>query len=153
MLLLPTSWLSYSQLSSLYLSTLLSPTFALGIFFLLLEISSNRVHMWEFLLPLGWVGAEVFILRLGLAKARNDALWNDVDQVVVSYLAIEIKAIDIASVFLDSTCVLEIPDFVKSPLWLVVVTIIFLDSILDLFPSMKPMLVGFPAFLCISLCT
>ena len=72
---------------------------------------------------------------------------------MISHLGIDIKSIDIVQVFLDSTCLLEITDPIKSPVRLVVVAIVFPNSILNLFLSIEPMLVRFPPFQYISLST
>ena len=80
-----------------------------------------------------------------LAETRGDTVQDDVDKVMVSHLGMDIESIDIVHVFLHSTCLLEITDFVKSSVWLVMVTIAFLNGILNLFPTIEPMLVGFPS--------
>ena len=118
-----------------------------------MELGGDEVYVEEFLLPLRWVRAEVFIVCHSLAEARGDTIQDDIDQVVVGQLGIDIVPINIVPVFLDGTCLLEIPDLIKSPVWLIVVAIVFLNSILDLFLSIEPMLVGFPPFQCISFCT
>ena len=60
---------------------------------------------------------------------------------VVGHLGIDIESIDIVHVFLHSTCLLEIPDLVKSPVRLIVVTILFPNGVRDFSPSIEPMLV------------
>ena len=89
----------------------------------------------------------------GLAKARCDTVQDNMYEVMVSHLGIDIESIDIVQVFLHSTSLLEITDLVKIPVQLVMVAIVFLDGILNLFPSIEPMLVRLPPFQRISLCT
>ena len=71
---------------------------------------------------------------------------DDVHHVLVGHLGINIESIDSVQVFLDGTCLLEITDLVKSLVQLVEVTITFSNGIFHLFPSIKPMLMGFPSF-------
>ena len=73
-LLLLTPRLSSSQLYSLVQPTLLSLTLTSIILFLLLELGGDEVHMEELLFPLGWVGAEVFVVSHSLAEARGDTV-------------------------------------------------------------------------------
>ena len=82
----------------------------------------------------------------GLAEARCDTVQEDNDEVKVSHLGIDIESIDIIQVFLDSTCLLEITYLVKSPVWLIVVTRVLPNGVLDLFPSIAPMHVRLPPF-------
>ena len=72
---------------------------------------------------------------------------------MVSHLGIDVKSIDIIQVFLDSTCLLEIIDLVKSPVKLIVVAIVFPNGVLDFSASIEPMFVRLPPFLHISFCT
>ena len=72
---------------------------------------------------------------------------------VVCHVGINIKSIDIVQVFLDSTCLLEIADLVKSPVRLIVVAIVLPDGVLDLFPSSMPMSICFPLFQSFFFCT
>ena len=51
----------------------------------------------------------------GLAKARGDTIQDDVQKVMVCYLGIDIKSIDIIQVFLNSIYLPEIADLVESP--------------------------------------
>ena len=102
--------------------------------------------MEEFLFPLGWVGSEVFVVSHGLAEARGDTIQDDINEVMVGHLGIDIKSIDIIQVFLDSTCLFEITYLVKSPVWLIVVAIVFPNGRCDFSPSIKPMLVRLPPF-------
>ena len=97
--LLLTSCFSSSPLHSLIQATILSLTLTLVILLLLLELSGDEVRVEEFLLPLGWVRTEVFVMCHGLAEARSDTVEDDVDQVVVDHLSIDIKSIDIIQVF------------------------------------------------------
>ena len=89
----------------------------------------------------------------GLAEARGDTVEDDINEVMVSHLGVGIESIDIIQVFLDSTWLFEIADLVKSPVWLIVVAIVFPNDFLDFFSSIEPMLVGFPPFQYISYCT
>ena len=150
-LLLLTSCLSSFQLYSLVQTTLLLLTLASVILFLFLELSSDKVHMEEFLLPLEWVRTEVFVMCHGLAQARSDTIQDDIDEVMVSHLSIDSESINIIQLFLDSTCLFEITYLVKSPVWLIVVTIVHLNGVLDLFTSIELMLVRLPPFQRISL--
>ena len=152
-LLLLSLCLSSSQLYCLVQTTLLPLTLTSVILFLLLELGSDEVHVEEFFLPLGWVRTEVVVMCHGLAEARGDTVQDDIDEVMVSYLGIDIESIDIIQVFLDSTCLLEITYLVKSPVWLVMVAIVFPNGGCDFFPSMEPMLSKFPPFQSISFCT
>ena len=72
---------------------------------------------------------------------------------MVGHLATDIESIDIVQVFLYSTCLFEITYLVKSPVWLIVVAIVFLNGSCDISPSIEPMLVRLPPFQCISFCT
>ena len=89
----------------------------------------------------------------GLREARGDTSQDDIDEMVVCQLGIDIESIDIIPVFLHRTYLLEITDLVKSLVRLVMVTIVFPNGILNLFPSIEPMLVGFLLFQCVSFCT
>ena len=82
----------------------------------------------------------------GLAEARSDTIQDNIDEVMVSHLGIDIESIDIIQVFLDSTCLFEIADLVKSNIWLVAVTILLSNGLLNFFPSIELMLVGLPPF-------
>ena len=92
-------------------------------------------------------------MRYGLAEGRGDTVQDDIDQVMISHLGIDIKSIDIVQVFLDSTCLFEISNLIKSPVWLIVVTIVLPNGFLDFFSSIEPMLIGFLLFQCVSFCT
>ena len=94
-LLLLTSCFSSSQLYSLIQATLLPLTLTSVILFLLLELGGNEVHVEEFLLPLGWVRTEVFVMYHGLAEARGDTVQDDIDKVMVRHLGIDIESINI----------------------------------------------------------
>ena len=72
---------------------------------------------------------------------------------VLCPFSIDIESIDIIQVFLYSTCLVEITDLVKSPVRLVMVALELPNDILNLFPNIDPMLVGFPPFQCVSFCT
>ena len=89
----------------------------------------------------------------GLAEARGDIVPDDIDEVTVGHLGIDIESINIIHVFLDSTCLFEIMELVENLLWLVVVTIVFPNSMLHLFPSINSILVSLLLLLCISSCT
>ena len=80
----------------------------------------------------------------GLAEARGDTVQDDIDQVVVCYLSIDIKSIDIIQIFLDSPYLFEVKCLVKSPVWLPIVTIVFPNGGRDFSSSIEPMLVGLP---------
>ena len=88
----------------------------------------------------------------GLAEARGDTVQDDVDQVVVSHLGIDIQSINILQEFMDSTCLFQITDLVKSRVWLIVVAIVFPNGGRGFAPSIEPMLVRFPPFQRISFC-
>ena len=81
-----------------------------------------------------------------LAEAGYDTVHDVVDQVRVSHLGMDIECINIVQGFLDSACMFEIPDVVKSPMQLAMVTIVLLNGILDFFTSIQHMLVRFPPF-------
>ena len=55
----------------------------------------------------------------GLAEARGDTIPDDVDKMMVCHFSKDIESINIIQVFLDRTCLYEITDSVKSPIWLV----------------------------------
>ena len=82
----------------------------------------------------------------GLAEARGDATQDDVDQLVVSHLSIAIESIEIVQVLLNNTYLVEITDVVKSPIRLVVVSIILPNGILHLLPGVRSLLVRIPLF-------
>ena len=63
---------------------------------------------------------------------------------VVGHLRTDIESIDIVQVFLHGTCLFEITDLVKSPMQLIMVTIVFPNGGCDLPPSIEPMLVRLP---------
>ena len=88
----------------------------------------------------------------GLAETKDDTNQDHIDQVVVGHLSIGMKYIDIVQGFLDSSCLLEITNLVKSPVWLVIVTIVLPNGVLDFFLSYEPMLVILPPFQCICFC-
>ena len=133
--------------------TLLPVTLAFVILFLLLELGGDEVHVEECFLPLGWVRTEDFVMCHGLAEARRDTVQDDIDEVVVRHLGIDIESIDIIQVFLYSTCLFEITYLVKSPVWLIVVAIVFPNGDCDFHPSIEPMLVRLPLVQRISFCT
>ena len=58
----------------------------------------------------------IFVVCHSLAEARGDTWQDDVDQLIVTHFGIDIESIDIVQVFLDSTCLFEITDLVKSPI-------------------------------------
>ena len=89
----------------------------------------------------------------GLAEARGDAIQDVVGKVMVNHLGIDIDFIDIIQVFLYSTGLFEISYLIKTPVWLTVVPIVLPDSIFNLLPSIEPILVSFPPFQRICLCT
>ena len=84
---------------------------------------------------------DLFIMCHGLAEASGDTIQNDIDKVLLSHINIDIKSIDIIQVFLNSTCLTKIIDFIERPVWHVVVTIVVHNTILNLFPSSIPVLV------------
>ena len=69
---------------------------------------------------------------------------------MVCHFGIDIESIDIIQLLLDSTCLSESTDLVESPVWLVVVAIIFSNGVLDLFPGLKPVYIRLPSFQCVS---
>ena len=89
----------------------------------------------------------------GLVVTRCNIVQDDVDQVMLSCLGTDIESIDIVQVFLDSTCLFDIPDHVKSSVWHVMHPIVLPNGILALFSSIKLMLIRFPLFLYISFYT
>ena len=125
---------------------LLLLTLASVVCFLLLELTGDEVHVEEFLLPLGWVRAEVFIMCHGQVMSSSDTIQVDVDKVMVSHLGIDIESIYIIHVFLDGTCLFEITYLIKSPVWLIVVAIVLPNGVRDFSPSIEPILVRFPPF-------
>ena len=74
-------------------------------------------------------------MRHGLAEARNDATQDNANKVVVSHLGIYVESMDIIQKSLDNICLLEIPDLVKSSLWLIVVIILFSNTCSYCFPT------------------
>ena len=88
----------------------------------------------------------------GLAEARSDTVQDDVNELVICHLGTHIESIDIIQVFLHSTCVLEITYVVKSPVWLIVVAIVFPNGVLDFFSGNIPVAVSFPPFQCFTFC-
>ena len=89
----------------------------------------------------------------GLTEARGDTVQDNVDQVVVGHLSIDIKSIDIIQEFLESTFLFEVTYLVKSPVWLIMVAIVFPNGGCDFTTSIEPMLVRLPPFQRISFCT
>ena len=53
---------------------LLSLTLTSVIFFLPLELSSDKVYVKDFFLPLGWVTTAVFVMCHRLAEASGDTV-------------------------------------------------------------------------------
>lgn len=78
-----------------------------------------------------------------LAETRDDTIQDDVDDMMVYYLDIDIKSIYIVLVFLNSICLSEITNLVKSPVQFVEVAIVLPNSILDLFLGTIPVPVSF----------
>ena len=72
---------------------------------------------------------------------------------VVGYLSIDIKSINIIQVYLDSTSLFKITYLVKSRLQLIVVAIVLPNGILDVFTRIEPILVRLPPLQRISFCT
>ena len=89
----------------------------------------------------------------GLVEARGDIVQDDIDEVMVSHLGMDIESIDIIHVFLHSTCLFEIAYLVKSPVWLIVVAIVFPNGRCDFPLCIELMLVRLPPFQRISFCT
>ena len=116
------------------------------VFFLLLELVGDEVSLQVILLPLGWVRRKVLIVCDGLAEACDDTFQGDIDQVIVLHLDIDIESIDIVKVSVNSIFLFEIPDLVKTPVWLVMVVIVFPYSLFDLFPAGIPVSISFPQF-------
>ena len=79
-------------------------------------------------------------------EARGDTIQDGINEIVVCHLGIDIKSINIILVFLNSTALPEISDLIASPVWFTVVTILFSNGILNLFPSSIPVPVSFPPF-------
>ena len=63
---------------------------------------------------------------------------------MVCYIAKNVESINIVQVCLNSTCLPKINDLIKSTVWLVVVPIVFFNTMLDLFPSVVSNLMSFP---------
>ena len=80
--------------------------------------------MVEVLLLLAWIRPEVFVVCHSLAEARGNTMQDDVYQVVDKHPGIDIQSIDIYQVFRYSTCLFQNTDLVKSPAWLVIITIV-----------------------------
>ena len=148
-LLLLTPCLSSLKLYSIFQTTLLLLTPMSVILFLLLQLSGKEVHVEKVLLPLGRVRAECFIVCHGLVEARGDTIPNDIDSLMVTYRGIDIKSINIVQVFLYSTCLFEITNLIKCPVWLAIVAIVFLYRILNLVSSSISVLCSFPPFPCL----
>ena len=72
---------------------------------------------------------------------------------LIPSLHLKVSSINIVQVYLDSTCLFEIADLVKSPVWLLMVTIVFSHGILDLFLGSIPMSLSLPPFQCFALRT
>ena len=123
---------------------LLPLTLASVILSLSLKLRSDEVHVADFFLPLGWIGAKVFIMCHSLTKVKADTIQDEIDQVMIHNFEVDIESIDIIQVFLDSTCILEITDLVVSPIWLIVVAIVLPNCILTFFPGNIPMPVSLP---------
>ena len=103
------------------------------ILFLHLELGGDEIHLQAFLLPFKWIRAKVFVMCHSLAETRGYTVQNNIDQVTHSHLAIDIKFIDIVQVFLDIISLFEITNPIKSPVQLVMVTIVLPNVVLDLF--------------------
>ena len=82
----------------------------------------------------------------GLAEARCDTVQDDVHEVMVTHLGIDIESIDIVLVFSDCACLSEIPEFIESPIWLVVVIMVLSYGVLYCFLSIIPSPVSLPPF-------
>ena len=116
--------------------------------FLLLDLSGKEVYIEEVLRAIGWVRGEVFIECHGLEEARSNTVQDDVDLLIGSYLGIDIESINIVHVFLDSTCLLEITNPVRSPVQLVVVTIVLSNGISNIRPGGIPIPASLAPFHC-----
>ena len=79
----------------------------------------------------------------GLVETKDNTIQEDVDKVVVYHSGIDIESINILQVFLDSTCSFEITYLVESPVWLIIVAIVFPNGILDFFPAIVLVSVSF----------
>ena len=150
---------SASHLLALLLSTVfVLPTYASSpnpytCYLVLLELGTDKIHVEKRILSCRVVRANVLVLCYDLVEARCDTMQDDIDQVVVSHRGIDIKSIDIVQVFLDSTCLSEITNLVKSLIWLIVASIVFPDSLLNLFPSGIRTPICSPPFYCLFFCT
>ena len=127
---------------------LLHLTFTNLIRFFLLQLGSDEVHMKESQLAFALVRVEVCTLCHKLLEARGNTVQDTVDEVMVHYLSITIVSIDIILVLLDTTCLLEITDLAKGPVWLIVVAIVFSNSVFNVFSGIKHMPVSFLPFQC-----
>ena len=138
-LLLLTFYFFFSQLHFLLQPTLLFLTFALVILFLLLELISDEVLTEKFVLLLRGIRAEVVLVCYCLAEARVDVIQDDVDEIIVHYLGMDIKSINIIPGLLNGTYLFKITKLIKSPVELIVVVIVFRNSFLNHFPGSIPM--------------
>ena len=82
----------------------------------------------------------------GQAELSSNTVLADVAKAMVCHLEIDITSIDIVQVFLDSTCLPEIYDSVKSSVQLIVLAIPFPDSILNIFLIIISVPVCIPLF-------
>ena len=95
----------------------------------------------------------MFIGCYSLEEASVDTVQDVFYEIALCHFGINIVSINIVQTFLDSTCVVEITDLVKSPVWLIVVAIILSDSIFDLYLSSIPMAMCFPPLEWLCFCT
>ena len=124
-------------------------TLAFVVLLLFLELTGYEVHVEQFFLSLKQVIVEVFVVWHSLTETTGDILPDHVDKVMVCHHGMDIESINIIQVLFNCTCLLEMTNVVKSPLRLIMVAIVFSNGMLNLFPSIKPMLVKDLPFQCI----
>ena len=84
------------------------------------------------------------------SKARGDTIEDNVDEVVVCHASIDIEGVDFGKVLLNCTSLSKGYNLIVGFVGLVVVTIIYLNSLLNILPIIMPVPISFPLFQCIS---
>ena len=82
----------------------------------------------------------------GLAEASGHIVQDNVDKMMVYRTCVDMKYIHIVQVFLHNICLFELADLVEIPVWLLVITIVLPNLVLNLFLSSIPVPVCFPPF-------
>ena len=78
---------------------------------------------------------KIYFVSYDLAEVSYDTIPDNIDNIMFCYFSTDIESITIEQVFLGSTCLSEIIDLLKTPVALIVVPMIMLNSIFQHFSN------------------